>query len=95
MIDSDSMHLLLTERYGVSVAVRDLLQFEQGVMLFLKEMQRLQFDSELRDLVIQYYKDKVDSPFSRSSAWHIDLFDVAQVVVMLAQRVPDKEDSES
>ena len=64
-------------------------------MVFLKEMQRLQFDKELRDLVIEYYKTRADCRFSKSSAWSTDLFDVAQIVVMLAQRVPDPEDSES
>ena len=95
MADSDTINDLLNERFGVSSSVRDLVQFEQGVMSFLKEMQRLQFDKELRDLVIEYYKHRVDSRFSKSSAWSTDLFDIAQIVVMLAQRVPDPEDSQS
>ena len=95
MVDSDTINDLLNERFGVSSSVRDLVQFEQGVMSFLKEMQRLQFDKELRDLVIEYYKTRADCRFSKSSAWSTDLFDVAQIVVMLAQRVPDPEDSES
>ena len=54
MADSDTINDLLSERFGVSSSVRDLVQFEKGVMSFLKEMQRLQFDKELRDLVIEY-----------------------------------------
>lgn len=75
------------ERRDVSFELMQLMKFEHVVDQLTSELGSLQMNPALHTAVLARFEDVAASKFSRTDVWQVDKFDVAQMIVMLAQRI--------
>jgi hypothetical protein len=84
--------VVVDERRDVSFELKKLMKFENAVDTLTAEFNSLQLDTAHHAAVLARFEDVVNNKFSKSHVWQIDQFDVAQMIVMLVQRI-NPEDS--
>tara|TARA_R110002012_G_scaffold32077_2_gene95271 strand:- start:3689 stop:3958 length:270 start_codon:yes stop_codon:yes gene_type:complete len=75
------------ERRGMSFELIQLMKIEHAVNELTSELGALQFSPKLHEAVLARFEDIVNSDFAKTEVWQVDKWDVAQMIVMLVQRI--------
>ena len=75
------------ERRGMSFELIQLMKIEHAVNELTSELGALQFSPKLHEAALARFEDIVNSDFAKTEVWQVDKWDVAQMIVMLVQRI--------
>jgi hypothetical protein len=78
---------VIHERRDMSFELMQLMKFEHAVDMLTSELGSLQMNTDLHTAVLARYEDVVAGKFNKTEVWQIDKWDVAQMIVMLVQRI--------
>ena len=79
--------VVVDERRDVSFELMQLMKFEHIVDQLVAEFNSLQINPEVHAAVLARFEDIANTKFNRTEVWQVDKFDVAQMIVMLTQRI--------
>jgi len=83
--------VVVDERRDVSFELTQLMKFEHAVDMLTSELGSLQMNPELHTAVLARFEDVVAAKFNKTKVWQIDKWDVAQMIVMLVQRITPED----
>jgi len=83
--------VVVDERRGISFELKQLMKFEHAVDVLASEIGNLQMSPDLHTAVLSRYEDLVSDKFSKTGVYQVDKWDVAQMIVMLVQRITPED----